>query len=53
MLKIIEYSLLTVSLLVVIGLIMSSSRSGSESSPAKDHVLPKENSEGHESGRRA
>jgi hypothetical protein len=40
MLKIIEYSLLAVSLLVVIGLIVSGSRGDSESSGKQPPALP-------------
>ncbi|HTW45455.1 MAG TPA: hypothetical protein VMD58_07915 [Acidobacteriaceae bacterium] len=51
MLKIIEYSLLAVSLLVVIGLIVSGSRSTSDASTAQNNALPKEDSEAHEPGK--
>jgi hypothetical protein len=46
MLKIVEYGLLAVSLLVVVGLIVSGSRSGSESSE-----LTSDNSEAQEPGK--
>lgn len=51
MLKIIEYSLLAVSLLVVIGLVVSGSRSGSKSAPPEDSTLPKDNPEAHQPGK--
>ncbi|HTV07060.1 MAG TPA: hypothetical protein VME86_16950 [Acidobacteriaceae bacterium] len=51
MLKIIEYSLLAVSLLVVIGLVMSGSRGGPESSSKQDQAPPKDNSEAHDPGK--
>jgi hypothetical protein len=53
MLKIIEYSLLAVSLLVVIGLVMNNTRSNSDSPSTHDPALPKESSEAHESGKSA
>lgn len=53
MLKLIEYSLLAVSLLVVIGLIMSGSRGSSESSPTQTSTLPKDNSEATGPGKSA
>lgn len=51
MLKIIEYSLLVVSLLVVLGLIISGSRSDAGSSSSQDTALPNDGSEAHEPGK--
>lgn len=50
MLKIVEYSLLAVSLLVVIGLIVSGSR-GSESAETPGPILTADNSEAHKPGK--
>lgn len=51
MLKLIEYSLLAVSLLVVIGLIMSGPRSGRESSSTSDPALPEESADARDPGK--
>jgi hypothetical protein len=51
MLKIVEYGLLAVSLLVIIGLIVSGSRSGSESSSAQSPALAGEKSDASEPGK--
>jgi len=50
MLTIIEYSLLAVSLLVVIGLIVSGTRSGPDSTDTGGSMLT-DSSEAHESGK--
>jgi hypothetical protein len=51
MLKIVEYSLMAVSLLVVLGLIVSGSRNDRAPSPSPDPALPKEVSEAQEPGK--
>ena len=51
MLKIIEFSLLAVSLLVVIGLIVSNTRGAPDSSSTQDSAPPNEGSEAHGPGK--
>jgi hypothetical protein len=51
MLRIVEYSLLAVSLLVVIGLIMSGSRSDSESPGGQPPALAGDGPEAQEPGK--
>jgi len=53
MLKVVEYSLLAVSLLVVIGLIVSGSRSNVESSGKDDPAITKDAPEAHQPGKSA
>jgi len=51
MLKIVEYGLLAVSLLVVIGLIVSGSRNGPESHPAQQPELANDSPKAEEPGK--
>jgi hypothetical protein len=51
MLKLIEYSLLAVSLLVVVGLIVSGSRNSSESSSTQPPALASDGSDTQEQGK--
>lgn len=51
MLKIIEFGLLAVSLLVVIGLIVTGSRSNAQPSSSQDDALPKDGPEVQEPGK--
>lgn len=53
MLRIIEYSLLAVSLLVVIGLIVSGSRKNTDSGHIKPPTLDDDSSGAHERGKTA
>jgi hypothetical protein len=51
MLKIVEYGLLAVTLLVVVGLIVSGSRSSSESSSTEPAALTNDNGEAQGPGK--